>query len=66
MAKHEFKVGQTLLYAPRRIGHPVGNTNCKIVQLLPSEHGSEPQYRIRCGIDAFDRIAPQSQLSPLL
>jgi hypothetical protein len=63
MAKHEFQVGQTVFYAPRRIGHPVGRTSCKIVRLLPSENGGELQYRIRCTLDAYDRIAPQSHLS---
>ena len=62
MAKHKFTVGQSVVYAPRRMGHPVGRTSCQIVRLLPSEHVGELQYRIKCAADTFERIATENQL----
>jgi hypothetical protein len=63
MAKHKLKVGQSAVYAPRRMGYPVGQTSCKIIRLLPAENAGELQYRIKCDVDTFERIATESQLS---
>ncbi len=63
MAKHKFKVGQSVVYAPRRMGHPVGRTSCQIVRLLPAENAGELQYRIKCGLDSSERIVTENQLS---
>jgi hypothetical protein len=62
MASHQFKVGQSLVYSPRRIGNQGGNQSCKVVRLLPAE-GGEFQYRIKCTHDNVERIARENQLS---
>ena len=61
MASHKFKVGQSLVFSPRRLGHQEGNQSCEIVRCLPLESG-EFQYRIKCGYDNVERIARESQL----
>ena len=61
MALHKFRVGQSLLFSPKRIGHQSGNQSCKVISLLPVEDG-ELQYRIKCTYDNIERIAKESQL----
>jgi hypothetical protein len=63
MATHKFTVGQSVVYAPRRMGHPVGRTSCQIVRLLPADNVGELQYRIKCAADSYERIATENQLS---
>jgi hypothetical protein len=63
MASHKFKVGQALLFSPRRIGDRSGSQACQVVRLMPVE-GGECQYRIKCRYDNIERIAKESQLSP--
>jgi hypothetical protein len=61
MATHKFKVDQTLMFSPRRIGYPQGDQSCKVVRLMPIE-GGEFQYRIKCNYDNVERIVKESQL----
>ncbi|MEM9360469.1 MAG: hypothetical protein AAGB04_30190 [Pseudomonadota bacterium] len=61
MALHKFKVGQSLVFSPRRIGNRDGNHACKVVQLMPVEDG-EYQYRIKCTYENSERIVKESQL----
>ncbi|MFT5507247.1 MAG: hypothetical protein ACI89J_000311 [Hyphomicrobiaceae bacterium] len=61
MAAHKYKVGQSLLFSPRRLGHQEGNQSCEILRCLPFE-GGEFQYRIKCGYDNVERVARESQL----
>ena len=61
MAVHKFKVGQALVFSPRRIGNQGGTQDCKVVRLMPIE-GGECQYRIKCTYDNVERIAKESQL----
>jgi hypothetical protein len=63
MAKHKFTVGQSVVYAPGRMGHPVGRTSCQIVRLLPADNVGDLQYRIKCVADSSERIATENQLS---
>ena len=61
MASHKYKVGQTLLFSPRRIGNPSGTLSCQVTRLMPAEDG-ECQYRIKCTYENMERIAKESQL----
>ena len=61
MASHKYKVGQSLVFSPRRIGNRTANQSCKVVRLMPIENG-ECQYRIKCTGDTVERIAKESQL----
>ncbi len=58
---HKFKVGQTLHFVERRVGSGTSSLICKIVQLLPLEHG-EPQYRIRCASESVERVVKEHAL----
>lgn len=61
MSEHKFKVGQTLDFlADRRSGQPLSG-KCKVLKLVPSE-GDNPQYRVRCQSENFERVVWENQL----
>ena len=62
MARHKFKVGQMIDFAPARPGVPTSGRQYKIVRLLPPE-GGEFQYRIKSVYEAVERMARESELS---
>ena len=61
MSDHKFKVGQSLHYKPHRINVSAGPSRCKVMRLMASE-GNDPQYRIRCTNENFERVAHESEL----
>jgi hypothetical protein len=63
MSAHKFKIGQGLSFVPRRITAlgPVNNP-CKVIRLLPAE-ADEPQYRIKCMNENFERVVREGELS---
>jgi hypothetical protein len=62
MANHKFKIGQLVNFVPARSGMPTLGRQYEVVRLLPTEAG-EPQYRVKCKGDTFDRVAKESELS---
>lgn len=60
--QHRFKVGQFVDYSPGRSGVPASTGKYAIVRLMPFEDG-QPQYRIKCTSESFERVASESQLS---
>ena len=64
MARHKFKVGQTVRFSPKKMAMPAGSQAYTIVRVLPAE-GKEFQYRIKSVYEAFERIALESELSDL-
>jgi hypothetical protein len=62
MARHKFKVGQTVDFAPSRLGTPAPGRPYEIVRLLPAEAG-ELQYRVKSKSESFERVAKESELS---
>lgn len=62
MATHKYKVGQSLKYAPGRLGGGDGIQYCKVVRLLPAEHG-QPQYRVKCTNENVERVVKEFSLS---
>jgi hypothetical protein len=62
MAKHLFKVGQTVRYARSHRGMVPSAPDYKITSLMPTE-GGELLYRIKADAEAFDRVARESELS---
>jgi len=62
MARHKFKVGQLIDFAPARPGVPTSGRQYQVVRLLPTE-GGEIQYRIKNVYETFERIARESELS---
>jgi hypothetical protein len=62
MAKHKFKVGQTVGYARSHVGMVPSAPAYRISSLMPTE-GGERLYRIKATTEAFDRVARESELS---
>lgn len=61
MADHRFKIGQTLTFVPHRTSYGAGSSSCKVVRLLSTE-SSDPQYRIKCTAETFERVVRESEL----
>jgi hypothetical protein len=64
MARHRFKVGQAVNFAPARPGVPTAGRRYEIVRLLPPE-GGEFQYRVKAIGESFERMARESELTRL-
>ena len=47
MTRRKYKVGQNVRFRPHHISALVGAQDCKIIRLLPAEHGAY-LYRIKC------------------
>jgi hypothetical protein len=62
MAKHKYKVGQTVDYAPGRLALPASAREYKVLRLLPFE-GGDLLYRIKCTSETFERVVKEGELS---
>ena len=62
MSVHNFKLGQTVRYAPGRSALAASTGDYKIVRLLPPE-GGQNLYRIKGTAETFERMARESDLS---
>jgi hypothetical protein len=62
MARHKFKVGQLVDFAPTRPGVATSGRQYEVVRLLPAD-GGELQYRVKSKTEAFERVAKESELS---
>jgi hypothetical protein len=62
MARHKFKVGQLVDFAPPRPGVPVSGRQYEVTRLLPVE-GGELLYRVKSRAETFERIAKESELT---
>lgn len=62
MSEHKFKIGQGLQFTPRRTNIGFMRNPCKVVRLLPAE-ADEPQYRIKCSNENFERVVREGELS---
>ena len=52
---HKFRIGQTVYFTAKPLGHMASNGTYQIVKLLPSD-GDEHQYRIKSSDEAFERL----------
>ncbi|MFZ1089917.1 MAG: hypothetical protein WAN75_11760 [Xanthobacteraceae bacterium] len=59
--EHKFRLGQSVYFASRPVGHMIRNSTYEVVRLLPSD-GSDYQYRIKNPSEAFERVVRESQL----
>jgi len=62
VAKHKFKVGQSVNFMSGPFGRGGSNSAYKITQLLPSED-DDCQYRIKNADEPHERVAKESQLN---
>jgi len=58
---HKYQVGQTVYLTMRSAGRSAASGSYKVVRLLPSD-GEDFQYRIKSSVEAFERVAKESQL----
>ena len=65
MARHKFKVGQLVDFAPSRPGVATSGRQYEIVRLLPADStdSGELQYRVKSKSETFERVAKESELS---
>jgi hypothetical protein len=61
MAQHRFKVGQTLNFTPHRKSAGARPGMCKVTRQVSTD-GEDPQYRVKCTNEAFERIVRESEL----
>jgi len=61
MSDHKFKIGQALNFTPHRVSFGAGPGKCKIVRLLATDT-NDPQYRIKCTTESFERVVRESEL----
>jgi hypothetical protein len=62
MSDHKYKLGQGLQFIPRRTSSRMGANTCKVTMLLPA-NAREPQYRIKCSNENFERVVCESELN---
>jgi hypothetical protein len=64
MPRHRFKVGQAVDFTPGRWGLPASSREYKVLKLMPFE-GGDLLYRIKSAAETFERVAKESELTPL-
>jgi hypothetical protein len=64
MARHKFKVGQSVRFTPGKMTPPAGAQAYMIVRVQPAE-GGEYRYRIKSVDEPYEQIARESELSGL-
>ncbi len=61
--KHKFPVGANVYFTASNVSRPAATgTYETIIRQLPTE-GDDCQYRIKSSIEAFERVAKESQLA---
>ncbi len=61
LREHKYRIGQSVYFTSRPLGHMIANSTYEVVKLLPSD-GADYQYRIKNSKEAFERVARESQL----
>ena len=64
MPQHRFQIGDTVDLTHRRVVLSAGAETCEITRLLSTD-GNDPQYRVKCSAEAFERVVRESQLSEI-
>jgi len=60
--KHKYGVGEIVYFTASNVARPAATGTYEVVRLLPSD-GDDCQYRIKSSIEAFERVARESQLA---
>jgi hypothetical protein len=61
LRSHKYTVGEVVYYTSPSFGRAAASGSYTVVKLLPSE-GDDYQYRIKSSVEAFERVAKESQL----
>lgn len=62
MTAHRFQMGDIVEFTNSHVVLPVAASSCQIVRLLSTD-GDDPQYRVKCPTEDFERVVRESQLS---
>jgi hypothetical protein len=61
MPDNKFKVGEMVDFFPSKRGVPASARSYKVLRLIPYD-GGERLYRIKTIVEAFERVARESEL----
>jgi len=62
MPDHKYRLGQSVDFLLTGRGTGSGPSACKILRLLSTD-GDDPQYRVKCSTESFERVVRESQLA---
>jgi hypothetical protein len=62
MAGHKFSIGEVVDFVNARVALAATKESCEILRQLPTD-GDDPQYRVKCASEGFERVVRESQLS---
>jgi hypothetical protein len=60
--KHKYNIGETVYFIASNVAIPAAGGTYEVIRLLPTD-GDDCQYRIKSSIEAFERVATESQLN---
>lgn len=63
MSDHKYQIGDFVDFNSRQIGMRASAERCEILRLLATD-GDDPQYRVKCATETFERVVRESQLHP--
>lgn len=61
MSQHRFRIGDIVDFINSHVVLPAPTAACEILRLLPTD-GDDPQYRVKCRTESFERVVRESQL----
>ena len=61
MSEHKYQIGEVVDFTSRQIGMRASAERCEIVRLLSTD-GDDPEYRVKCPAENFERVVRESQL----
>ena len=61
MPEHRFQIGDIVDFTNAHVVLPAPSANCRILRLLSTD-GDDPQYRVKCEAESFERVVRESQL----
>ncbi|RDV05870.1 hypothetical protein [Undibacter mobilis] len=60
-ASHKYQVGDAVYFTSPSFGRAAASGTYTVIKVLPSD-GEDRQYRIKSSVEAFERVAKESQL----
>jgi hypothetical protein len=61
MADHKFSIGEVVDFVNARVALAATTETCEILRQLSTD-GDDPQYRVKCSEEGFERVVRESQL----
>lgn len=61
MTAHKFSVGEVVNFVKTYVALTATSNSCEILRRLSSD-GDDPQYRIKCAEEGFERVVRESEL----